>query len=110
MGEPYPVESGDYSYTHTRLANFPYEARYKSLLALLRQDITCEKTREGGVYLNRFKKHSQSAVKHIAYLSCLGWSLPSLTVCPCLSQDFVAGGNSLRWDERTKRGIITLPY
>ena len=43
MGEPYPMEAGSCSYTHIRLANFPYEARYKSLLALLRQDITCEK-------------------------------------------------------------------
>ena len=43
MGDPYPVEAGACSYTHIRLANCPYEARYKSLLALLRRDITCEK-------------------------------------------------------------------
>ena len=29
-----------------------------------------------------------------------------MTDCPCLSQDFVAGGNSLRGDEDTKRGMI----
>ena len=27
MGEPYPVVAGSGSYTHTHLANFPYEAR-----------------------------------------------------------------------------------
>ena len=48
MGEPYPVEAGACSYTHIRLANFPYKARYKSLLALLRQDITCEKLVRAG--------------------------------------------------------------
>ena len=42
MGEPYPVESGACSYIHTHIENSPYEARYKSLLALLCQDITCE--------------------------------------------------------------------
>ena len=42
MGEPYPVEAGACSYTHIRLANVPYEARYKSLLDLLRQHITFE--------------------------------------------------------------------
>ena len=36
MGETYPVEAGACSYTHIRLANCPYEARYESLLALLR--------------------------------------------------------------------------
>ena len=68
------------------------------------------KARKGGVYPNRFKKHAQYAVKHIASRACLGWSVPYLTVHPCLSQDFVAGGKSLRWDEKTKRGMITLPY
>ena len=48
MGEPYPVEAGACSYTHIRLANCPYEARYKSLLALLRRDITCEKLARAG--------------------------------------------------------------
>ena len=48
MGEPYPVEAGACSYTHIRLANCPYEARYKSLLALLRRDITCEKLVRAG--------------------------------------------------------------
>ena len=31
--------------------------------------------------------------------------MPSLTVRPCLSQDFVAGGSSLRWVKNTKRGM-----
>ena len=48
MGEPYPVEAGACSYTHIRLTNFPYEARYKSFLALLRRDITCEKLVRAG--------------------------------------------------------------
>ena len=61
------------------------------------------KTRKGGVYPNRFKKHAQSDVKHIA---SRGWSVPSLTFCPCLSQDFVAGGNYLRGDEKEKRGML----
>ena len=43
MGELYPVEAGACSYTHIRLANCPYEARYKSLLTVLRRDIPCEK-------------------------------------------------------------------
>ena len=53
-----------------------------------------------------FEKHAQSAVMHIASQDCLGWSVPSLTVRLCLSQDFIAGGNSLRWDEKAKRGMI----
>ena len=48
MGEPYPVEAGACRYTHIRLANCPYEACYKSLLALLRRDITCEKLVRAG--------------------------------------------------------------
>ena len=48
MGEPYPVEAGACNYTHIRLANCPYEARYKSLLALLRRYITCEKLVRAG--------------------------------------------------------------
>ena len=68
------------------------------------------KTRKGRVYPNRFKKYAQSDVNHIAYRACLEWSVPSLTVRPCLSQNFVNGGNSLRWDEKTKRGMINLPY
>ena len=48
MVEPYPVEAGACSYTHTCLANCPYEARYKSLLYLLRQDIMCEKLVRAG--------------------------------------------------------------
>ena len=48
MGDPYLVEAGACSYTHTRLANVPYEARYKSLLALSRRDITCEKLVRAG--------------------------------------------------------------
>ena len=62
------------------------------------------------VYPNWFKKHAQSAVKHIASGACLGWSVLSLTVHPCLSQGFVAGGNSLRWYEKIKRVMITHPY
>ena len=74
-----------------------------SLIALLKRDILC--TRKGRVYPNIFKKHAKSYVKHIASRACLGWSVPSLTVRPCLSQDFVAGGSSLRWVEKTKRGM-----
>ena len=48
MGEPYPVEAGDCIYTHIRLSNCPYEARYKSLLDLLRQDISCKKLVRAG--------------------------------------------------------------
>ena len=65
---------------------------------------------KSGVYPNRFKKHVQSAVTHIESWACLGLSVPSLTVRLCLSQDFVASGNSLRGDEKTKRGMITFPY
>ena len=43
MGEPYLVETGAFSYTHTHLENCPYEARYKSLLDLLSRDIMSEK-------------------------------------------------------------------
>ena len=48
MGEPYSVEAGSCRYAHIRLANYPYEARYKSLLALLRRDITGEKIIRAG--------------------------------------------------------------
>ena len=72
----------------------------------MRGHITCDKLVTGGVYPNRFKKHAQSDVKHIVPQACLGWSVPSLTVRPCLSQYFVAGGSSLRWVEKTKRGMI----
>ena len=48
MGEPFPVKAGACSYTHIRLVNFPYEARYKSLLSLLRRDVTCEKLVRAG--------------------------------------------------------------
>ena len=42
MGEPYTLEAGACSYTHIRLENLPYEARYKSLLALLCRDTKFE--------------------------------------------------------------------
>ena len=48
MGDPYPLEAGDCSYTHIRISNFPYEACYKNTLALLRQYITCEKLVRAG--------------------------------------------------------------
>ena len=64
------------------------------------------KTHKGGLYPNRFKNHAQSSVKHVASRACLGLSVRSVTVRPCLSQDFVAGGNSLRGDEKAKRGMI----
>ena len=36
MGKPYPAEAGAYNYTHTRLANLPYEMTWwVILLALL---------------------------------------------------------------------------
>ena len=94
MGEPYLAESGACSYTHTRLTNSPYEvALYMSLLHLSQRDIAC--TCKGGLYPNRFKKHEKSAAKHIEPQTCLGRSVPYLTVSPCLSQEFVAGGNSV---------------
>ena len=59
MGEPYPMEAGACSYTHIRLANCPYEARYKSLLDLLRQDITCEKrVRAGYIQIDLRRMHN----------------------------------------------------
>ena len=64
------------------------------------------KNLQGRVYSNRFKKHAQSDVKNIAYQTYLGWSVPSLTVHACLSQYFVARGNSLKGDEKAKRVII----
>ena len=54
-------------------------------------------TCKGRVYPNRFKNHAKSAVKHIISQACLGWIVPSLMVFPCLSQDFVSGGNYLRF-------------
>ena len=59
MGEPYPVEASACSYTHICLANFPHEARYKSLLALLRRDITCEKpVRKGYIQIGLRSMHN----------------------------------------------------
>ena len=62
-------------------------------------------TSNGGVYTNRFKKHAEYYVKHIVYWYCLGWIVPSLIVRACLSQDFFARGNYLRY-EKVKRGMI----
>ena len=50
---------------------------------------------KGEVCPNRLKKHAKYDVKNIASLACLGWSVPYLMVFPCLSQDFVVGGNSV---------------
>ena len=59
MGEPYPVEAGACSYTHICLANCPYEARYKSLIALLRRYITCEKiVRTGYIQIGLRSMHN----------------------------------------------------
>ena len=59
MGEPYPVEAGACSYTHIRLENFPYEASYKSLIALLRRYITCEKiVRTGYIQIGLRSMHN----------------------------------------------------
>ena len=76
-----------------------------SLLALLRMDIAC--TCKGGVYKNRFKKHAQSAVKNISSWFFLGWSVPSMKVDPCLSQDFAAESNYLQFRQR---GTSFLPH
>ena len=48
MGEPYPVEAGACSYTHIRIANCSYEARYKSLIDLLCRGIMCEQLVRSG--------------------------------------------------------------
>ena len=54
MGEPYPAEAGSCSYTHIRLANYPYEA-----LVLLCLDITCEKlVREGYIQIGSRRMHN----------------------------------------------------
>ena len=59
MGESYPVEAGACRYTHFRLANLPYEARYKSLIALLRQYFTCEKlVRAGYIQIGLISMHN----------------------------------------------------
>ena len=59
MGDPYPVEAGAFSYTHIRLENCPYKACYKSLLALLRRKITCEKlVRAGYIQIGLRRMHN----------------------------------------------------
>ena len=106
MGEPYPEETGAFSYTHICLENFPYKVEQQaSLLYLLRRDILC--TDKGGVYLNSFNKHAKSAVENIASHACLGWGMPSMTVRPCLIQDFFVGGNSMTVQE--KGGVFSSP-
>ena len=106
MGDPYPVEDGACSYTHIRLANCPYEARYKSLLDLLRRYITCEKIVRAG-YIQRVLRSMHNLLLSIkTYQAFPGWGVPSLKVCPCLSQDFVDRGYSLRGGEKAKRGMI----
>ena len=42
MGEPYPVEAGACSYTHTRLANCPYEARLQQSFSLTPKTVRSE--------------------------------------------------------------------
>ena len=59
MGDPYPVEAGACSYTHIRLANCPYEARYNSLIDLLHRYITCEKiVRAGYIQIDSISMHN----------------------------------------------------
>ena len=56
-------------------------------------------THTGGLYPNRFKNNVKSAVKNIVSWDCLGWSVPSLIVRACLSQDFVPRGDYLRFSQ-----------
>ena len=59
MGEPYPAKAGACSYTHIHLANFPYKARYKSLISLLRKYVTCEKiVRSGYIQIGLRSMHN----------------------------------------------------